>query len=72
MTRSEVMRTNIVIDDKLMRAAMKATGLPTKRAVVEEGLRLLVQIRGQTQMRALRGKVQWEGNLDEMRKQRVP
>jgi Arc/MetJ family transcription regulator len=65
------MRTNIVIDDALMRKAMRATGLRTKRAVVEAGLRLLVQVKGQTSLRRLRGKVKWEGPLDEMRARRV-
>ena len=61
------MRTNIVIDDKLIREAMKATGLATKKAVVEAGLHLLIQVKAQTGIRRLRGKVAWEGNLDEMR-----
>jgi len=65
------MRTNIVIDDQLMQEAMRATGLTTKRAVVEAGLRLLIQIKGQTGIRRLRGKVAWEGNLDELRAGRV-
>jgi len=65
------MRTNIVIDDALMQKAMRATGLRTKRAVVEAGLRLLVQVKGQTSIRRLRGKVKWEGNLNEMRASRV-
>ena len=65
------MRTNIVIDDKLMRQAMRATGLTTKRAVVEAGLRLLIQIRAQTGVRRLRGMVAWDGNLAEMRVDRV-
>jgi Arc/MetJ family transcription regulator len=65
------MRTNIVIDDKLIREAMKATGLATKKAVVEAGLRLLIKVKAQTGIRRLRGKVVWEGNLDEMRSSRV-
>ncbi len=65
------MRTNIVIDDKLMQKALRVTGLPTKRAVVEEGLRLLIQVKGQTGIRRLRGKVRWEGNLEEMRAGRL-
>ena len=65
------MRTNIVIDDKLIRKAMQVSGLSTKRAVVEEGLRLLIQIRAQIGIRRLRGKVKWVGNLDEMRASRV-
>ena len=65
------MRTNIVIDDELMEAAMKATGLPTKKAVVEAGLQMLIQVKAQTGVRRLRGKVTWRGNLDEMRSGRV-
>jgi Arc/MetJ family transcription regulator len=65
------MRTNIVIDDKLMREAMRATGLNTKRAVVEEGLRLLIQVKGQAGIRKLRGRIQWQGNLDELRSGRI-
>ena len=51
------MRTHIEIDNSLMRQAMKTTGLATKRAVVEEGLRLLIKVRGQEGIRRLRGKV---------------
>ena len=61
------MRTNIVINDRLVRQAMRATGLKTKRAVVDAALKLLVQVKEQTGIRQLRGKVEWEGNLDEMR-----
>jgi Arc/MetJ family transcription regulator len=64
------MRTNIEIDDKLMAQALKVTGLPTKRAVVEEGLRQLVRVRKQAQaLKALRG-LGWEGDLNEMRQDR--
>ncbi len=65
------MRTNILIDEKLIRAAMRATGLSTKREVVEEGLRVLIKIKGQTNVRRLRGKIKWEGSLDEMRASRI-
>ncbi len=65
------MRTNIVIDDALMRKAMRATGLTTKRTVVHAGLRLLVQVQAQKGIRRLRGRITWEGNLDEMRSGRV-
>ncbi len=65
------MRTNIVIDEKLIREAMKVTGLKTKRAVVEAGLQALIEIRGQVDIRRWRGQVQWEGDLDEMRRSRV-
>ena len=61
------MRTNIVIDDKLMDDALKVTGCKTNREVVEQGLKLLV-VRGEQQkIRALKGKLQWEGHLDAMR-----
>ena len=65
------MRTNIDIDDELMRQAMRSSGARTKRAVVEEGLRLLLQTRGQRSIRRLRGKVRWEGDLEESRLGRV-
>jgi Arc/MetJ family transcription regulator len=58
------MRTNIDIDDRLMREAMRSSGARTKRAAVEEGLRLLIATRAQKGIRRLRGKVTWEGNLD--------
>ena len=65
------MRTNIVIEDELMKAALAATGLPTKRAVVEAGLRLLVRLHAQEGVRELRGRVAWEGDLDESLRGRV-
>ncbi len=65
------MRTNIVIDEKLIREAMKATGLKTKRAVVEAGLQALIQIKSQADIRRWRGQVHWEGDLDEARRSRV-
>jgi Arc/MetJ family transcription regulator len=65
------MRTNIDIDDDLMRQAMRSSGARTKRAVVEEGLRLLIQTRAQRSIRRLRGKVRWEGNLEASRLGRV-
>lgn len=61
------MRTNIDIDDELMRQAMRSSRARTKRAVVEEGLRLLVETRGQRSIRRLRGKVKWEGDLEQSR-----
>lgn len=61
------MRTNIVIDDELMSQALKASGLETKKDVVEQGLKLLVQRKQQQSIRSLRGKIKWEGDLDEMR-----
>ncbi|MGB7548051.1 MAG: type II toxin-antitoxin system VapB family antitoxin [Terracidiphilus sp.] len=64
------MRTNIEIDDKLMRQAMKATGASTKKAAVEAALRKVVQLKKQEGIKKLRGKVQWAGDLDAMREGR--
>ena len=64
------MRTNIVIDDALMRDAMKASGLKTKREAVELGLRTLVQLRAQEKARELKGRITWEGDLDAQRQGR--
>ena len=61
------MRTNIEIDDSLMAEALKATGLNTKKEAVELGLKALIKLNKQASIRALRGKLKWEGNLDEMR-----
>jgi len=61
------MRTNIVIDDDLMSNALKATGFRTKKEAVEEGLKLLIKKNKQNSIRKLRGKLEWEGDLDEMR-----
>jgi len=55
------MRTNIEIEDALMRAALSRSGLPTKRAAVEAGLRLLVRLSAQQRVRALRGRLRWAG-----------
>jgi Arc/MetJ family transcription regulator len=65
------MRTNIDIDDRLMREAMRRSGARTKRAAVEAGLRLLAETHGQGSIRRLRGKVVWEGNLSQSRLARV-
>lgn len=64
------MRTNIEIDDKLMTQALRLSGLKTKRAVVEAGLRILIRLKRQEDILHLAGKVQWEGNLDEGRQGR--
>jgi Arc/MetJ family transcription regulator len=66
------MRTNIDINDKLLSQAMTATGLSTKRATVEEALRLLVRVRKQAKALADLKGLGWEGNLDEMRQGRLP
>jgi len=62
------MRTSVVIDDKLMSQALRSGGCGTKRAAIESGLRLLVQINSQKKLRSLKGKIIWEGDLDEMRR----
>jgi Arc/MetJ family transcription regulator len=67
-----IVRTNIDIDDQLMTEALRRSGAPTKRAAVEEGLRLLIQTKRQSGIRRLRGKVRWEGDLDAMRSGRTP
>ncbi len=64
------MRTNIEINDRLMRAAMRSSGAQTKKAAVETALRLLVDTHAQASIRKLRGKVQWEGDLDQSRRGR--
>ena len=62
------MRTNVVIDDDLMAHALKSSGYRTKKAAIEAGLRLLVQMNSQKRLRDLRGKIPWEGDLDAMRR----
>jgi len=62
------MRTNVVIDDKLMSRALRSSGCRTKRSAIESGLRLLVQVNSQKKLRTLRGKITWEGDLEEMRR----
>ena len=66
-----MMRTNIDIDDRLMREAIRLSGALTKRAAVEEGLKLLIQTRSQARIRRWRGKIRWEGDLNESRLGRV-
>jgi Arc/MetJ family transcription regulator len=61
------MRTNIVIDDKLMKDTLRATGLTTKREVVEEALQTLLRLRRQAEIRRFRGKLNWQGDLKAMR-----
>lgn len=62
------MRTNIVIDDQLMKRAQVASGVKTKREVVEQGLKALITLQNQRDIRSLRGKLKWEGDLDAMRR----
>ena len=61
------MRTNIMIDDKLMRDTLRATGLKTKREAVEKGLQTLLRLSRQSELRRFRGKLNWQGDLNAMR-----
>jgi len=61
------MRTNIVIDDKLMKDTLRITGLKTKREAVELGLQTLLRLRKQAEIRRYRGKLDWQGDLDALR-----
>jgi Arc/MetJ family transcription regulator len=65
------MRTNIVLDDKLIERAQKLTGIKTKKEVVHEALRLLILLNEQAEIRAMRGKLPWDGDLDSTRQSRV-
>ena len=65
------MRTNIVLDDKLIERAQQLTGIKTKREVVHEALRLLILLNEQAEIRKLRGKLRWEGELDQQRTARL-
>jgi Arc/MetJ family transcription regulator len=62
------MRTNVVIDDILMSRAQKSGGYRTKKAAIEHGLKLLVQINSQKKLRSLKGKIRWSGDLEAMRR----
>jgi Arc/MetJ family transcription regulator len=64
------MRTNIVIDDQLMRDTLRATGLKTKREAVDEALRTLLRLKRQAEIRQFRGKLPWHGDLSAMRSDR--
>lgn len=61
------MRTNIEIDNELINEAMKTSGLKTKKATVEAGLRLMISLKNQEKIKLLKGKLHWEGNLEKMR-----
>ena len=61
------MRTNVVIDDQLIKAALKLSGLRTKKDAIEAGLRLLVKFKHQAKTKDFRGKLKWTGDLDKMR-----
>ena len=64
------MRTNIVIDDTLMRDTLRATGLKTKREAVDQALRTLLNLKRQAEIRRFRGKLDWKGNLNAIRRDR--
>lgn len=64
------MRTNVVLDDDLVKQAQELTGIKTKKDVIDEGLRLLVKIKQQEKIRELYGAIEWEGDLDAMREGR--
>jgi Arc/MetJ family transcription regulator len=61
------MRTNIIIDDMLMNQALTISGFKTKKETVEEGLKLLIAQKKQASIRVFRGKLNWEGDLDQLR-----
>jgi len=65
-----IVRTNIVIDDALMRAALQVTGLKTKREAVEQGLKTLLRLARQEEIRSFRGRLAWQGDLEAMRQDR--
>jgi len=66
--RRDTVRLNVVIDDELMKQALRLGGFRTKKAAIEAGLRLLIQLSSQRKLRSLRGKIKWEGDLEAMRK----
>lgn len=66
------MRTNIVLDERLLSAAMKAGGFKTKKEAVEAGLRLLARKAAYEDIRRLRGQIKWEGDLAEWRTDQAP
>ena len=66
----EEMRTNIVLDEDLIERARQLTGIKTKKQVIQEALRVLIRLREQEQVRSLRGKLHWQGDLEETRQDR--
>ena len=64
------MRTTIEIDDELMNVALKLSGMKTKRETVELGLKTLVRMKKQEDIRRFRGQLAYDGNLDDMRNSR--
>jgi len=61
------MRTNVVLDDDLIRSALRLSGFKTKRKAIEEGLKLLIEVNRQKRIKSFRGKLKWTGNLHKMR-----
>lgn len=61
------MRTNIIIDDALMSDALKASGVKTKKEAVELGLKMLIRLKQQRELRTVKGRLEWQGDLDAMR-----
>jgi Arc/MetJ family transcription regulator len=66
-TQETEMRTNVVIDDQLMKDALELSGFRTKKAAIEAGLKLLVEFNRQTKVKKFRGKLKWSGDLNKMR-----
>ena len=66
------MRTNIVLDDDLVEQARQLTGIKIKKELIQEALRTLIRLRQQGEVRKLRGMLHWEGDLDELRRSRIP
>jgi Arc/MetJ family transcription regulator len=62
-----MMRTNVVLDDDLVKSALSLSGLKTKKKAIEEGLKLLIQVNRQKKIKDFRGKLKWTGNLNKMR-----
>lgn len=61
------MRTNVVLDDNLVKSALRLSGFKTKKKAIEEGLKLLIQLNRQKKVKCFRGKLRWTGNLNKMR-----
>ena len=66
------MRTNIVLDDDLVEQARQLTGIKIKKELIQDALRTLIRLRQQGEVRKLRGMLHWEGDLDELRRSRIP
>ena len=61
------MRTNVILDDDLVRSALRLSGFKTKKKAIEEGLKLLIQLNRQKKVKSFRGKLRWAGDLNKMR-----